>query len=83
MMKPDPGVSGSSRAHAVQLDTAFESLVRRKPSLGTLTEDISLATGDVRIELARSSDEQAAADRFLAMRYAWRGYVAASEPGGI
>ena len=57
---------------------AFESIVRRKPSLDALTEDASVTTANVRIKLASSYEEQAAADRFLAMRYAWRGYVADS-----
>jgi hypothetical protein len=82
MMKPDPfDHDASSSAHAEQLDMAFESIVRRKLSLDVLTEDTSVTTGDVRIKLACSSEEQAAADRFLAMRYAWRGYVADSKPG--
>ena len=59
---------------------AFESIVRRKLSLDVLTENTSVTTGDVRINLACSSEEQAVADRFLAMRYAWRGYVVDSKP---
>jgi len=60
---------------------AFESIVRRKPSLAALIEDASATTADVRIKLACSPEEQAAADRLLAMRYAWRGYVADSKAG--
>jgi hypothetical protein len=76
MMKPDPfGHGASSSAHAEQLDIAFESIVRRKLSLDVLSEDTSVTAGEVRIKLAYSSEEQAAADRFLAMRYAWRGYL--------
>jgi hypothetical protein len=79
-MKPDPfGHGASSSAHAEQLDMAFESIVRRKLSLDALTEDTSDTTAGVRITLACSSEEQAAADRLLAMRYAWRGYVAESK----
>jgi hypothetical protein len=82
MMKPNPfGYGASSSAHAEQLDMAFESIVRRKLSLDALIKETSVTTGDVRIKLACSSEEQAAADRFLAMRYAWRGYVADSNPG--
>ena len=77
-MKPDP--FGSS-AHVEQLDMAFESIVRRKLSLDVLAEDISVTAGDVRIKLACSSEEQAAADRLLAMRYAWRGYSVDNKPG--
>jgi hypothetical protein len=82
MIKPDPlGDGASSSAHVEQLDMAFESIVRRKLSLDVLTEDASVTAGDVRVKLACSSVEQAAADRFLAMRYAWRGYVIDSKPG--
>jgi len=82
MMKPDPFCQGAWwSAHAEQLDIAFESIVRRKLSLDLLTEDASVTAGDVRIKLARSSEEHAAADRFLAMRYAWRGYAADSKLG--
>jgi len=81
-MKPDPfGHEASSSAHVEQLDIAFESIVRRKPSLAALLEDTCAKTTDVRIKLACSPEEQAAADRLLAMRYAWRGYVADSKPG--
>lgn len=79
-MKPDPFGHAAASRHAEQLDIAFESMVRRKLSLDVLAEDASLAPGDVRIKLACSSEEHAAADRFLAMRYAWRGYVVAGEP---
>jgi N-acyl amino acid synthase FeeM len=79
-MNPDPfDHEASSSAHAGQLDMAFESIVRRKFSLDALTEDTSVTADDVRIKLACSSQEQAAADRFLAMRYAWRGYVTEGE----
>ena len=81
-MKPDPfGHGASSGAHPQPLDIAFELIVRRKLSLDVLSEDVSVTAGDVRIKLACSSEEQAAADRFLAMRYAWRGYVVDSKPG--
>src|SRR4249920_2787823 len=81
-METDPcGYGASSSGHAQQLDMAFESIVRRKPSLDALTEDASVTTANVRIKLVSSSEEQAAADRFLAMRYAWRGYVADSNTG--
>ena len=81
-MKPDPfGYGASSSAHAEQLDMAFESIVRRQRSLDALIAETSVTTGAVRIKLACSSEEQAAADRFLAMRYAWRGYVADTNPG--
>jgi len=80
-MKPDPfGYGAWSSADSRQLDMAFESIVRRKPSLDALTEDTSATAATVRIKLACSSEEQAAADRFLAMRYAWRGYVADTNP---
>ena len=82
MMETDPCDYGaSSSGHAQQLDMAFESIVRRKPSLDALAEDASVTTANVRIKLVCSSEEQAAADRFLAMRYAWRGYVADSNAG--
>ena len=81
-MKPDPfGHEASSSAHVEQLDIAFESIVRRKPSLAALLEDTCAKTTDVRIKLACSPEEQAAADRLLAIRYAWRGYAADSKPG--
>ena len=81
-MRPDSfGHGASSSAHAAQLDMAFESIVRRKPSLDALIEDTSATTADVRIKLACSPEEQAAADRFLAVRYAWRGYVADNKLG--
>jgi hypothetical protein len=82
MMKPDLfGDETSSSAHAEQLDMAFESILRRKLSLDALTENTGAATGDVRIKLACSSEEQATADGFVAMRYAWRGYLADSKRG--
>src|SRR4029077_10945690 len=82
MMKPDLfGDETSSSAHAQQLDMAFESILRRKLSLDALTENTGVATGDVRIKLACSSEAQATADGFVAMRYAWRGYLADSKRG--
>jgi hypothetical protein len=79
MMQLDPyGYRVSLSAHAEQLDKAFQSIVRRKASL---IEDTSATTADVRIKLASSPEERAAAECLLAMRYAWRGYVADNKPG--
>ena len=69
----EPGPSSGSEC----LDSALESIVRRK-----LPATASFATLDVRVRLACSSEEQSAADRFVAMRYAWRGYIADRESAG-
>ena len=61
------------------LDLALDSIVRRKLPASSLSKDASFATLDVRVRLACSSEEQLAADRFVAMRYAWRGYIADHE----
>ena len=61
------------------LDLALESIVRRKLPASSLPKDASFATQDVRVRLACSSEEQLAADRFVAKRYAWRGYIADRE----
>jgi hypothetical protein len=68
MLEPDPfGYGAWPSAHSQQLDMAFESIVRRKPSLDAFAEDTSATTANVRIQLACSSEKQAAADRFLAI----------------
>jgi hypothetical protein len=68
-----PHVSSSRAAH---LDMALESIIRRKLSCDALLRDSSISTaGDLRTKLACSSEERSTADRFVAMRYAWRGYV--------
>jgi hypothetical protein len=64
------------------LDLALESIVRRKLPANALPQGTSFASLDVRVRLACSSEEQSAADRFVAMRYAWRGYVADRESEG-
>lgn len=73
------GQEKSPSSGAECLDLALESIVRRRLARDSTPKDISFATADVRVRLACSSEEQSAADRFVAMRYAWRGYVAHPE----
>ena len=81
-MKPDlvdPGES--SNAGTEQVDAALESMVRRKSSLEAPSEKGSVSTADVRVKLVCCSDDQAAADRLVSLRYTSRGYVTDREAG--
>ena len=74
-------VAKSSSLGAEDLDMVLESIVRRRLARDLVTKDTSFASVDVRVRLACSFEEQSAADRFVATRYAWRGYVADNESG--
>ncbi len=71
-----------STAHTERVDAALASMVMRgRSSLETLTEKTGASTADVHVRLVRCSADLAAADRLVALRYAWRGYVTEREPG--
>jgi len=81
-MKPglvDPAEFSS--AGAEQVEAALESMVRRKSSPETATEKASVSTAEVSVKLVCCADDQAAADRLVALRYVSRGYVTDREAG--
>lgn len=66
-----------------QVGAAFESIVRRMCSRAPGCTDEAQQAGDVHIKVADSEADQAAADRLIAQRYAWRGYLDQSEASEI
>src|SRR5262245_58332175 len=59
---------------------AFESVVRRKCSLSEASANGQVRNAEVHIKLAHSNADCTAADQLVAKRYAWRAYLAQSDP---
>jgi hypothetical protein len=62
-----------------QVGAAFESVVRRMRSIPAAHTAEELQVREVSVKVAGSEEDQAAADRLIAERYAWRGYLDRSE----
>ena len=81
-MKTGPVEHGEfSSAAAEQVNAALESMVRRKSSPEAPSEEADVLTADLGVKLVCCSDDQAAADRLVALRYASRGYMTDRNPG--
>ena len=84
VMKPGSVDHGEvSSAGAKQVDAAFESMVRRTSFLEAVTEEARVSTVDVHVKLVCCSEDQAAADRLVALCYASRGYLMDPEAGNV
>jgi hypothetical protein len=66
-----------------QVGAAFESVLRRMRSIPVAPATEELQVGEVSVKVAGSAEDQAAADRLIAERYAWRGYLDRSEAGHL
>jgi len=66
-----------------QVGAAFESVLKRMRSTPGAPATEELQVGEVSVKVAGCLEDQAAADRLIAERYAWRGYFDRSEPGHV
>ena len=66
-----------------QVGAAFESVVRRTCSISAACTGEAPHEGQVHVKVADSEADQAAADRLIAERYAWRGYLDQSEASEV
>jgi hypothetical protein len=57
------------------IGAAFESVVRRMCSIKVAHTTEEVQVREVSVKVADSEEDQAAADRLIAERYAWRGYL--------